>query len=126
MPLRMAVLLFATALAGLAGGLARHVRGAAQAPAADQRLSGEESARLLAKGKEFFLARCAKCHDERGDKPLRTGLPLSERGLAGDQIAQAVKGRLRDRTEEERRAVTLYISTLMTAKDSEGKPPSKP
>jgi mono/diheme cytochrome c family protein len=126
MPRRMAVLLFATALAGLAGGLARHVRGAAQAPAADQRLSGEERVRLFAKGKELFLARCAKCHDERGDKPLRTGLPLSERGLANDQIAQAVKGRLRDRTEEERRAVTLYISTLMTTKDSEGKPPSKP
>ncbi len=123
---RIASLLFAAALAGLAGGLARHVRGAAQAPAASQTLSGEERARLLAKGKEIFLARCAKCHDERGDKPLRTGLPLSERGLANDQIAQTVKGRLRDRTEEERRAVTLYISTLMTPKDSEGGPAPKP
>lgn len=126
MPRRMAVLLFAAALAALAGGLARHARGAAQAPAASQLLSGEERARLLAEGKELFLARCAKCHDERGDKPLRTGLPLSERGLANDQIAQAVKGRLRDRTEKERRAVTLYISTLMTLKDSEGKPAPKP
>jgi mono/diheme cytochrome c family protein len=123
---RIAVLLFATSLAGLAGGLARHVRSAAQAPAAEQRLSGGERARLLAKGKELFVAWCAKCHDECGDKPLSTGLPLSERGLANDQIAQAVKGRLRDRTEEERRAVTLYISTLMTTKDSEVKPAPKP
>ena len=40
-----------------------------------------------------------------------------------DQIARAVSGRLRDKTEEERRAVTLYISSLMKTKDSEEKTP---
>ena len=50
---------------------------------------------MLAAGKDLFVARCARCHDERGDKPLKTG--------------------------EERRAVTLYISSLLKAKNSEEK-----
>jgi hypothetical protein len=37
-----------------------------------------------------------------------------------------VNGRLRDRTEGERRAVTLYISSLMLVKDSEKKIVPKP
>ncbi len=88
--------------------------------------SGEERARLLSKGEELFLSRCARCHGESGDKPLKTGVPLSERGLSSDVIARAVNGRLRDGTDEERRAVTLYISSLMKKKDSEGKTGSKP
>jgi len=119
-------LLFAAALLGFAGGIARYARGAVQVPAADQPLSHEERARLLATGKELFLARCARCHDERGDKPLKTGAPLNERGLSTDEIARAVNGRLRDKTEEERRAVTFYISSLMKTKDSEQEAPPKP
>src|SRR5712692_1169979 len=124
MPGRTTALLFATAL--LIGGIAVHARNAHQAPAADQPLSEQERARLLATGKELFMARCARCHDERGGKPLKTGPPLNERGLSSEQIARAVSGRLRDKTEEERRAVTLYISSLMKAKDSEEKAPPKP
>ncbi len=112
MPGRTTALLFATALLGLIGGIAVHARNAHQAPAADQPLSEQERARLLATGKELFMARCARCHDERG--------------LSSEQIARAVSGRLRDKTEEERRAVTLYISSLMKAKDSEEKAPPKP
>ncbi len=41
-------------------------------------------------------------------------------------FARAVNGRLRDKTEEERRAVTLYISSLMKTKDSEEKAPPQP
>ncbi len=126
MPRRTTALLFATALLGLIGGIAVHARNAHQAPAADQPLSEQERARLLATGKELFMARCARCHDERGGKPLKTGPPLNERGLSSEQIARAVSGRLRDKTEEERRAVTLYISSLMKAKDSEEKAPPKP
>jgi len=37
-----------------------------------------------------------------------------------------VNGRLRDNTEEERRAVTLYIASLMKSKDSEEKAPPNP
>src|SRR5262250_1357096 len=87
-------------------------RGVGQAPAADQQSSEQERGRLLATGKELFMARCARCHDERGDKPLKTGPPLNERGLSSEQIARAVSGRLRDKTEEGRRAVTLYISSF--------------
>ena len=126
MPRRTTALLFATTLVGLIGGIAVHARNAYQGPAADQPLSEQERARLLATGKELFMARCARCHNERGDKPLKTGPPLNERGLSSEQIARAVSGRLRDKTEEERRAVTLYISSLMKAKDSEEKARPKP
>jgi hypothetical protein len=51
---------------------------------------------------------------------------LNERGLSTDEIARAVNGRLRDKTEEERRAVTLYISSLMKTKDSGEKAPPNP
>jgi len=123
---RTAALLFAFALAGFAGGIAIHAHGTSQKPVTDQRLSTEERASLLAKGKELFLARCSRCHGENGDKPLKNGVPLSERRLSTDKIASAVKGRLRDGTDEERRAVTLYISSLMKTKDPEGKAASKP
>ncbi len=119
---KTAAILFAAALAGLVGGIGRQTRGASQMPAADQSLSGEERARLLTKGKELFLSRCARCHGENGDKPLKTGAALSERELSSDVIARAVNGRLRDGTDEERRAVTLYISSLMKKTDSEARP----
>ncbi len=121
-----AALLFTVTLAGFVGGIARNAQCAGQARAAAQPLSGAERAGLLAKGKNVFLARCARCHDENGDKPLRTGVPLSERRLSSDVIARAVNGRLRDGTDEERRAITLYISSLMKTKDSEGKTESRP
>ena len=120
MPGRIASVLFVVTLAGFAGGITIHARGACQVPS-DQPLSASERTRLLAKGKELFLSRCARCHGENADKPLRTGAPLSERGLSGDVIARAVKGRLAEGTDEERRAVTLYIGSLMKTKDVEGK-----
>jgi len=126
MPGRAAAFLLATVLLGFAAGIAMHGRSAHQVPTADQSLSEEERTRLLAKGKEIFLERCARCHNERGDKPLKTGVPLNERGLSTDVISRAVSGRLRDRTDDERRAVTLYISSLMKAKDSEERAAPKP
>ena len=124
MPGRPAKFLLATVLLVFAGGIAAvHARNARQSSAHDQPPSEEERARLVAKGKELFVERCARCHNERGDKPLKTGPPLNERGLSTEVIARAVSGRLRDRTEEERRAVTLYISNLMKAKDSENSAP---
>ena len=74
----------------------------------------------------LLAERCARCHDERGDKPVKTGPPLNQRGLSTGEIARAVNGRLRNKTEEERRAVTLYISSLMKTKDSEEKAAPKP
>ena len=121
MPGRTEAFLLATVLLGFAGGISIHARSTHQAPTSNQSQSKEERARLLAKGKEIFLERCASCHKEHGDKPLKTGAPLNERGLSTEAIARLVSGRLRDRTEEERRAVTLYISSLMKTKDSEEK-----
>jgi mono/diheme cytochrome c family protein len=117
---RTATLFFAVALAGLTGGMATHAHRARQEQSGPP-LSAAERARLLAKGKEIFLARCARCHGEDGDKPLRTGVPLRERGLPGDVIARAVKGRLADGTDEERRGVAIYVGGLMRTKDAEGK-----
>ncbi len=102
---------FASALLGFAGGIPLHAQGAQQPSSAG------ESGGLLAAGREIFLERCASCHNEGGDKPLKTGAPLKERALSTEVIAQAVSGRLRDRTEDERRAVTLYISNLMKSKN---------
>ena len=120
MPGRPTTLLLATTLLGFATVVgAVHARNARQSSTQEQPPRAEERARLLAKGKELFVERCSRCHNERGDRPLKTGPPLNERGLASEAIARAVSGRLRDRTEEERHAVTLYISSLMKPKDSE-------
>jgi mono/diheme cytochrome c family protein len=61
-------------LLGFAGGIAAvRARSTGQSPAHDQPASEEERAWLLAKGKEVFVERCARCHNECGEKPLKTG-----------------------------------------------------
>jgi len=94
-------------LVGAAGSRGQQAAGQGQAGA------GAEREQILTKGKGIFVEKCAKCHNERGDKELSSGKPLSERGLGTDAIAKAVNGRLSKGTEEERRAVTLYIASLM-------------
>ena len=97
-----------------------HAHGAGQAPTGDPSPTREDRTPALAKGKELFLsAGCVNCHNASGDKPLKTGLPLNERVLSTDEIASAVNGRLKGKTEEERRAVTLYIASVMKTKNSE-------
>lgn len=68
-------------------------------------------------GRDLFVARCGSCHNERGEKPLRTGLPLNQRKLSREVIAEAVQGRLKDKTEAERQAVIEYISALYVGED---------
>lgn len=86
---------------------------ASQAPQAPASAPGAaERDRLLGIGKRIFVERCASCHAERGDKPLPTGLPLSERKLEYPVIEKAVKGRLKDKSPEEQRGVALYIESL--------------
>ena len=63
-------------------------------------------------GKKIFVQRCSSCHAERGDKPLSTGLPLSDRTLTDDQLSRAVAGRLKVSPAEEKRAVELYIRSF--------------
>ena len=79
-------------------------------------LGSEERERLLTLGKKLFVERCARCHDERGDKALKTGLPLSERNLSDEEIARAVSGRLKGEPEERKRAVALYVGSFMKRK----------
>jgi mono/diheme cytochrome c family protein len=75
-----------------------------------------EKEKLLAVGKKIFVEKCAKCHEERGDKALKTGLPLSQRELSDEEITSAVSGRLKGAPDEDKRAVALYVSSLMKRK----------
>src|SRR5215831_11692648 len=121
MPGRALPPIFASALLFFTGGIAIQAPDSDQTPGVGQSPPAEEADQILVEGKEIFLERCASCHNEGGDKPLKTGVPLNERGLSTEAIAQAVSGRLRDRTESERRAVTLYISSLMQNQHSKRK-----
>jgi mono/diheme cytochrome c family protein len=76
----------------------------------------EDREHLLAAGKKIFIESCAKCHDERGDKPLKSGLPLSRRELSDEELARIVRGRLKNSSDQDKRAVTLYISSFMQRK----------
>ena len=116
-----ALTLICIALLGFVGDRPVRALGVGQASAADQSHADGDLDRLLAEGKQIFVQKCARCHNERGDKPLATGAPLSARGLSATNIAQAVNGRLRDRTDAERQAVTLYISSLMQSSGSDQK-----
>ena len=65
-------------------------------------------------GKDLFVARCASCHNENGNKPLPTGLPLSERKLSEQTITKAVRGRMSKNSEAERQAVVKYIASFQS------------
>ena len=82
-------------------------------------VSTDQGDRLLTAGKKLFVQRCAQCHGERGDKPLPTGVPLSQRKLMPEQLVRSVKGRLQDSTEEQRRAVQLYIESFLDQESRE-------
>ncbi len=87
-----------------------------QVAGAETSLAKEERERLLAIGKKLFVQRCAKCDDERGDKLLESGPPLSERKLSDGEIAGAVSGRFKDAPAEQKRAVALYVTSFMKGK----------
>lgn len=80
------------------------------APEAFDRVQPNPS--LLAYGRKIFVARCASCHGEGGDKPLARGVPLSARILDPNVVAKMVRSRLMDAATRDREAVTAYILTL--------------
>jgi mono/diheme cytochrome c family protein len=91
--------------------------GRSQGRGSQSQASGaEDRERMLVRGKQLFVERCARCHDERGDKPLKRGPPLSERNLSDQDIARFVSGRLKDAPDEEKHAVILYVSSFMKRK----------
>jgi mono/diheme cytochrome c family protein len=107
---RTRVLFAAVAALTLFGSAARfsNARGQSAAPAS----AGVASAQELALGKKLFVAKCAKCHNEAGDKPVGGGLPLSKRKLTDEKLTNAVRGRLGSASEEAKRAVLLYIRSF--------------
>ena len=80
-------------------------------PAKSSRAGEQE--RALARGKQIFVAKCASCHAEAGDKPLQSGPPLNLRELSAEDITKFVSGRLKDSPDEEKRAVALYVQSIM-------------
>jgi mono/diheme cytochrome c family protein len=72
--------------------------------------SGDPS---LTRGKNLFVARCAGCHNEDGDKPLPDGPPLNRRLIPPDKLLKSVSGRLAGATDAEQRAVAAYIRSFM-------------
>jgi mono/diheme cytochrome c family protein len=106
------ILLLAIALGAALGGCAH--RGVFSRPQAAEKAqpAAPVAAAAVNTGKGLFMARCGSCHNERGDKPLRTGPPLNQRKLSREVIAEAVNGRLKNRTPAERDAVIEYISGL--------------
>ena len=64
------IALAALLLAGI--GFARGGSAAVPVPATRAKADGEQD-KMLALGKKIFVDRCAKCHDERGDKALKSG-----------------------------------------------------
>lgn len=104
--------LIALALAGVIGGCAHRAMTSKPLAARSTLAQAPESAKPTDVGKELFVARCGSCHDERGDKPLRVGLPLNQRKLSRQVITSAVRSRLKDKSEAEREAVVEYIAGL--------------
>ena len=67
----------------------------AHPPVVHPQANADERGRLLAVGRKLFVERCSRCHGERGEKPLSTGLPLSQRKLMPKQLARRVKAACR-------------------------------
>jgi len=83
----------------------------------------EDQEKLLAVGKKPFMERCAKCHDERGDKPLKTGPPLTQNerlelkkmeitGTKKQRVTAEEQALRREPSEEEirHRAYEIYLA----------------
>ena len=73
----------------------------------------QERERLLAMGRELFVARCGSCHDADGSKPMTGGPPLNQRKVPEEKVSRVVDSRFKSATEEQRRAVKLHINNFM-------------
>jgi mono/diheme cytochrome c family protein len=72
--------------------------------------SGDPAAGL-AQGKAIFVSRCAKCHDENGNKKLSDGTTLLAR-LAQNKDPEARLG-TRLKNPQERQQVSLYMRSMI-------------
>jgi mono/diheme cytochrome c family protein len=110
------LLIFTLVFLGASGPKAIQSLRTQQSHATKTQITKEEHDRLTAIGKKLFVERCSSCHGERGDKPLSSGAPLSERKLTIEEVAKSAGGRLKDATDEQRHAVTLYICSFIKKK----------
>ena len=78
--------------------------------------SNAANAALLEQGRNIFVARCAKCHDNDANKKLPDGTTLLGR-LAKIKDPEARLGtRLKD--PQERHAVMIYVDSLLKSLQS--------
>jgi mono/diheme cytochrome c family protein len=81
--------------------------------------SDQQNAAILEQGKNIFVARCAKCHDNDANKKLPDGTTLLKR-LAQSKDPEARLGtRLKD--PQERHAVMIYVDRLLKTLHSSDK-----
>jgi len=66
-------------------------------------------------GKQIFISRCAKCHDDNARKTLPDGTNLLARLAASKDLETALGTRLKDPAE--RKSVKLYIDDLIAHAD---------
>ena len=81
-------------------------------PASSAKAGATQPNASLALGKKVFVERCANCHNADGSAELPDGLPLNKRPLSEEKLRKNVSGRLKDRSEEERRGVFDYIQSF--------------
>jgi mono/diheme cytochrome c family protein len=119
--MRVRGVLLATAVLLLTGTLFLQARGQSsgttpQSPSANTSGSAKAGAAQanasLALGKKVFMERCASCHNADGSAELPDGVPLNKRSLSEEKLRKNVNGRLKDRSEEERRGVFDYIQSF--------------
>jgi mono/diheme cytochrome c family protein len=76
------------------------------------------------RGKDIFISRCAKCHDQDANKKLPDGTTLLQR-LAKSKDPEARLG-TRIQNAQDRHEVMLYVQELMTRARSSQEPIKRP
>lgn len=71
-------------------------------------------AALREQGKQVFVSRCGKCHDADAAKKLPDGTTLLARLAANKDPQARLATRLKSMSEQDGRAVVLYMEDLIT------------
>jgi cytochrome c553 len=73
--------------------------------------SDSKNTAILEQGKNIFVARCAKCHDNDANKKLPDGTTLLGRLAQNKDPESRLGTRLKD--PQERHAVMIYVDSLL-------------
>ena len=71
----------------------------------------QKDAAMVNQGKQIFVARCAKCHDNNANKKLSDGTTLLGRLAKAKDPEARLGSRLKD--PQERHAVMMYVDSLL-------------